>query len=173
MAPPINEITADGYDLQFGTNVLGVLFSEIHGSPIVIYDRSIPGHFYLTMLLLPALIAAAKSSPKLGGRVVNTSSVGHLFTGLDFNTFKDGAARKKMGTHNLYCQSKYVCIRKFLLKYGNFKLRCRVILCSLQNWRVDMAIKESCQLLCTQVLLPFLSSNFSPGYSLVNRVAEQ
>ncbi|KIM74352.1 hypothetical protein PILCRDRAFT_14500 [Piloderma croceum F 1598] len=42
MAPPIEDITADGYDLQFGTNVLG--------------------HFYFTKLLLPALIVAAQST---------------------------------------------------------------------------------------------------------------
>jgi len=102
MAPPIDQLTADGYDLQFGTNVLG--------------------HFYFTTLLLPTLLAAAKSSPELGGRVVNTSSVGHLFNNLDFNTFKDGPARKKMGTQLLYCQSKYgnvVFASELARRYGD------------------------------------------------------
>jgi len=102
MAPPIDQVTAEGYDLQFGTNVLG--------------------HFYLTMLLLPALLAAAKSSPELGGRVVNTSSVGHHFAGLDFNTFKDSPARKKIGTQLLYCQSKYgnvVFATELARRYGD------------------------------------------------------
>ncbi|KZP27446.1 NAD(P)-binding protein [Athelia psychrophila] len=86
MAPPVEELTADGYDLQFGTNVLG--------------------HFYFTKLLLPALLAGTKTSDDGHVRVVNTSSLGHLLAGLDFNTFKDSPARKKAGTQNLYAQSK-------------------------------------------------------------------
>jgi len=102
MAPPIHQLTADGYDLQFGTNVLG--------------------HFYFTKLLLPTLITTAQSSPGVGGRVVNTSSVGHLFENLHFNTFKDGPARKKMGTQHLYCQSKFgnvVFATELARRYGN------------------------------------------------------
>ncbi|PPQ63836.1 hypothetical protein CVT24_009786 [Panaeolus cyanescens] len=87
MVPPIDMVTAQGYDLQFGTNVLG--------------------HFYFTKLLLPQLLAGAKSSPDGKARVVNTSSSASLYAlGLDFNTFKDGKARKKKGTSLLYAQSK-------------------------------------------------------------------
>jgi NAD(P)-dependent dehydrogenase (short-subunit alcohol dehydrogenase family) len=102
MAPPVDQLTADGYDLQFGTNVLG--------------------HFYFTKLLIPSLLAAAKSSPELSARVVNTSSAGHLFSNLDFNTFKDGPARKKMGTQLLYCQSKFgnvVFATELARRYGD------------------------------------------------------
>ncbi|KAG6857165.1 hypothetical protein H0H87_008735 [Tephrocybe sp. NHM501043] len=42
MILPVELLTEQGYDLQFGTNVLG--------------------HFYLTKLLLPALLSGAKSS---------------------------------------------------------------------------------------------------------------
>ncbi|KAJ7449545.1 NAD-P-binding protein [Mycena latifolia] len=88
MFPPLEKTTVDGYDLQFGTNVLG--------------------HFYLTKLLLPELLAAAQSSPDGKARVVNTSSMGHqLMPGLDFSTFKDGPARKKLGEKKLYGQSKF------------------------------------------------------------------
>ncbi|KIM25452.1 hypothetical protein M408DRAFT_331199 [Serendipita vermifera MAFF 305830] len=64
MAAPIDRLTKDSYDLQFGTNVLG--------------------HFHLTSLLLPALLASP--SP----RVVNVSSMGHkLFSrGIQFETLK-------------------------------------------------------------------------------------
>jgi len=87
MVPPIEQVTAQGYDLQFGTNVLG--------------------HFYFTKLLLPTLIATAKTSPDGKARVVNTSSSAHMLTsGLDFNTFKDSPARTKKGTQTLYSQSK-------------------------------------------------------------------
>lgn len=65
MAAPIDRLTKDSYDLQFGTNVLG--------------------HFHLTSLLLPALLASP--SP----RVVNVSSIGHRIThsrGIQFETLK-------------------------------------------------------------------------------------
>lgn len=51
MSPPIEETTTDGYDRQFGTNVLG--------------------HFHFTTLLMPAILAS--SSP----RIVHISSDGH------------------------------------------------------------------------------------------------
>ncbi len=58
MAPPLMR-TAQGFELQLGTNHLG--------------------HFLLTRLLEPALVAGAPS------RVVNVSSRGHLRAGMDFN----------------------------------------------------------------------------------------
>ncbi|EUC67679.1 oxidoreductase, putative, partial [Rhizoctonia solani AG-3 Rhs1AP] len=56
MKPPIEQKTANGYDLQFGTNVLGP--------------------YFFTTLLLPTLIHTVKNSPLARGhaRVVNTSS---------------------------------------------------------------------------------------------------
>ncbi|KAG1854841.1 hypothetical protein DFJ58DRAFT_376912 [Suillus subalutaceus] len=87
MAPPIELVTADGYDLQFGTNVLG--------------------HYYFTKLLLPILTSTAKAIPEGKVRIVNLASCAHLFGGLDFNTFKDGPARKKCSRGSLYNQSKF------------------------------------------------------------------
>lgn len=86
MTPPIDMLTDDGYDLQFGTNVLG--------------------HFYFTKLVLPTLLSTAKSSPDGSARVVNTSSNGHWFGGLEYDTMKDGPARRKQGPWQLYGQSK-------------------------------------------------------------------
>ncbi|KIJ06997.1 hypothetical protein PAXINDRAFT_91104 [Paxillus involutus ATCC 200175] len=86
MGPPVETITDDGYDLQFGTNVLG--------------------HFYLTKLLLPILISTAKSSSEGTVRVVNTSSNAYLLSGLEFDTFKDGPKRRADSTYRLYGQSK-------------------------------------------------------------------
>jgi NAD(P)-dependent dehydrogenase (short-subunit alcohol dehydrogenase family) len=57
MMPPLGR-TSDGFELQFGTNVLG--------------------HFALTGLLLPALERAP------AGRVVHVSSVAHWFGRVDF-----------------------------------------------------------------------------------------
>ncbi|PLW81833.1 short-chain dehydrogenase [Kineobactrum sediminis] len=55
--------TAQGHELQLGTNHLG--------------------HFLLTCLLLPALRAAAQVSGE--ARVINLSSAGHRFAGMDFD----------------------------------------------------------------------------------------
>ncbi|KAF7288179.1 NAD-binding protein [Mycena chlorophos] len=54
MVPPLDQLTVQGYDLQFGTNVLG--------------------HFYFTQLLIPLMISTAKETKKTG-RILNTSSV--------------------------------------------------------------------------------------------------
>ncbi|KLO07554.1 NAD-binding protein [Schizopora paradoxa] len=97
MATPLEQLTKQGYDMQFGTNVLG--------------------HYYLTTLLLPVLRAAASQSPDGTARVVNTSSFGHLLAkkgGVDYKTLKpddnstseSNKARKKLGPDVLYYQSK-------------------------------------------------------------------
>ncbi|KAF9046618.1 hypothetical protein BJ165DRAFT_1179935 [Panaeolus papilionaceus] len=87
MGPPIDQLTKQGYDVQFGTNVLG--------------------HFYFTKLLLPALLRGAKSSPDGKARVVNTSSsTSLLVSSVDFNTLKDSPARFRKDTRTLYSQSK-------------------------------------------------------------------
>ncbi|KAJ6619837.1 NAD-P-binding protein [Mycena sp. CBHHK59/15] len=86
MMPPIEAATASGYDLSFGTNVLG--------------------HFYLTKLLLPVMIQTARSTG-VPTRVVNTSSGSHYLAMYDFNAFKDGPARRKLSLMQLYGQSKW------------------------------------------------------------------
>jgi NAD(P)-dependent dehydrogenase (short-subunit alcohol dehydrogenase family) len=88
MTPPIDMLTDDGYDLQFGTNVLG--------------------HFYFTKLVLPTLLSTAKTSPDGTARVVNTSSNGHWFGGLKYDTIRDGPERRKETPWKLYGQSKTV-----------------------------------------------------------------
>lgn len=50
MQPPIEQLTADGYDLQFGTNVLGEISSFFFCVPIhclVQYDLQPDLLFYL------------------------------------------------------------------------------------------------------------------------------
>ena len=93
MSTPIDQLTAQGYDMQFGSNVLG--------------------HFYLTYLLLPLLTKSAKDSPDKKSRVVNVSSTAHMFAYLDFETLRDGKARRKRGSAKIwneqfYFQSKLV-----------------------------------------------------------------
>ncbi|KAK0498736.1 NAD(P)-binding protein [Armillaria luteobubalina] len=87
LAPPVTEVSAQDYDLQFATHVLGP--------------------FYLTKLLLPILVSTAQATPEKKVRVINTSSIAHVLRSLDFDTFKDGPKRRKMYTDMLYAQSKY------------------------------------------------------------------
>ncbi|KAG5648356.1 hypothetical protein DXG03_004928 [Asterophora parasitica] len=102
MKPPVDALTADGYDLQMGVNVLG--------------------HFYFTKLLLPTLTSTAHNSPEKHVRVLTTSSVMHYFGALDFNTFKDGPARRRTRKVTLYNQSKYgnlVFAKELGRRYGD------------------------------------------------------
>ncbi|KAJ7659295.1 NAD(P)-binding protein [Mycena polygramma] len=87
MASPNALLTHEGYDLQFGVNVLG--------------------HFYLTQLLLPCLIAGAKSSPDQVARIVNTSSQTHILGKINFDALTDTPTRSKMSPDDLYAQSKF------------------------------------------------------------------
>ncbi|TDL25722.1 NAD-binding protein [Rickenella mellea] len=86
MLTPMGDLTADGYDLQFGTNVLG--------------------HYYFTKLVLPTLLRTAETLPDGTARVVNISSMAHLFGDLNFDSFRDSAARRKLSPDALYMQSK-------------------------------------------------------------------
>ncbi|KAI0754739.1 NAD(P)-binding protein [Daedaleopsis nitida] len=86
MIPPLDWTTKDGFDMQWGTNVIG--------------------HWYFTELLMPALLAGVKTSPDNHTRVVTTSSSGAYLSTLHFDSFKDGPARRKMRVDALYAQSK-------------------------------------------------------------------
>ncbi|KAJ7160677.1 NAD(P)-binding protein [Mycena crocata] len=86
MMPPVEQTTNAGHDFSFGVNVLG--------------------HFYLTKLLIPALLAAVELSGEKV-RVVNTSSGAHYVAMYDLNAFKDGPVRRKLSLMDLYGQSKW------------------------------------------------------------------
>lgn len=118
MASPKKLLTADGYDLQFGTNVIGMphyyyflvgyRWQELHEI----------GHYYLTKQLLPVLLAGAQSenNPDKKVRVVNTSSFSHFQSPkFDLEPIKDGPGRKKYSSYSLYGLSKLVKIMLFLL----------------------------------------------------------
>ncbi|KAI4520707.1 NAD(P)-binding protein [Schizophyllum commune Loenen D] len=103
LGSPSSSYQVAGYDCQFGTNVLG--------------------HFYLTKLLLPTLLSTAQASPSGDVRVVNTSSSGHsMVDTIDFNTLKDGGARRKLSPTALYGQSKLgniVFANELARRYGD------------------------------------------------------
>ena len=82
MAPPKRLETVDGFELQFGTNVLG--------------------HFALTALLMPALErAAAESNDR--PRIVTIASIAHKRGQLNFN---DLHSKNSYGPMRAYQQSK-------------------------------------------------------------------
>lgn len=54
------------------------------------------------------MIATAKTTSDGKARIVTTSSSGHLFGHLDFDTFKDSPERRKRDSSALYSQSKFV-----------------------------------------------------------------
>jgi NAD(P)-dependent dehydrogenase (short-subunit alcohol dehydrogenase family) len=82
MAPKKRHQTADGFEIQFGTNVLG--------------------HFVLTALLLPALVRAAVRHPQRP-RVVTLTSIAHKQGRLNFD---DLQSAKSYGPMVAYRQSK-------------------------------------------------------------------
>ncbi len=77
MAPPKRRVTADGFELQFGTNYLG--------------------HFALTARLLPPLLASGAA------RVVSVSSVAHRRAQMNFG---DPQAARSYKPWSAYGQSK-------------------------------------------------------------------
>jgi NAD(P)-dependent dehydrogenase (short-subunit alcohol dehydrogenase family) len=81
MAPPKRQMTADGFELQFGTNHLG--------------------HFALTAQLLPLLRKASRP------RVVNLSSVAARSGAIDFDDLQSERSYKPMVA---YGQSKLACL---------------------------------------------------------------
>ncbi|KAG8893071.1 hypothetical protein FRB99_002213 [Tulasnella sp. 403] len=110
MIPPMDQFTEDGWDLQFGTNVLG------------------PAHF--TLSLINQLAAGAKSSSDGCARVVNTSSlVAYLNSNprINFDSLRAGPTRDRFGvpgplTQRLYAQSKYGVIafsNEFARRYAD------------------------------------------------------
>ena len=82
MAPKKRQQTADGFEVQFGTNVLG--------------------HFVLTAVLLPALVRAAVGHPQRP-RVVTLASIAHKQGQLHFH---DLLSARSYGPMVAYRQSK-------------------------------------------------------------------
>lgn len=113
LSPPIDELTVQGYDLQFGINVLGMLSSSKHAT--VLHKIFFSGHVHFTKQLLPALISGAKSSSDGKARVVTLSSVGAYFSpSLDLDLAGDTDKRKKTSPMTLYVHSKLVWIHSCL-----------------------------------------------------------
>lgn len=108
MNPPAGSKTAQGYELQWGTNVVG--------------------HFVFAKQVLPAVKAAAKTGIHNATRIVWTSSNGHNFAPKGIINFDD-VNLAESGNFVKYGQSKAVY---FILI--NLFLTVRVIFYSLPIW---------------------------------------
>ena len=96
MSPPMDQLTTEGYDMQFGTNVVG--------------------HFLFTQLVLSLLLKAAEATGD--ARVVHVSSLGHAAAPKEYiawETLRPGEKsspgdkkRRKLSPDDLYYQSKCV-----------------------------------------------------------------
>ncbi|KAH9828676.1 uncharacterized protein C8Q71DRAFT_792917 [Rhodofomes roseus] len=98
---PIEWVTDDGYDLTFGTNVVGP--------------------FLFTKLLLPTILASRESTHDKHPRVIWLSSLAAYLSPLIWDTFKDGPARLKAGSNSMYQQSKIantILARQCARRYG-------------------------------------------------------
>ncbi|KZP05240.1 NAD(P)-binding protein [Athelia psychrophila] len=102
MVPPLAQVSEDGYDYSWATNVMGP--------------------YLLTTLLLPALLTGATSAGDGKARVVNTCSVMHHLRAIDFDALVDGPARLRLGGTELYCQSKNAIVvfsKELARRYGD------------------------------------------------------
>ncbi|KAG9091562.1 hypothetical protein FRC06_000515 [Ceratobasidium sp. 370] len=144
MVSPVELKTANGYDLQFGTNVLG--------------------HYLFTTLLLPTLIHTAQTNG--AARIVNTSSGAHWAApsgGINYTTIPPNdpqadEARRKMGSASLHAQSKWAIIalsaelaRRYAsqgiistsLHPGSIRNEWHNSLTGIWKWVVDMWVKPT------------------------------
>ncbi|EJD45542.1 NAD(P)-binding protein [Auricularia subglabra TFB-10046 SS5] len=133
MVPPIDLLTKQGYDLQLGTNALG--------------------HWYFTKLLIPVLRAGAEEG---FSRVVTVSSIAsEVAKPINWETFKDGAARTKFGTNSLYGQSKLMNViltREFAKRYGDSG----IVFSSLNPGNIKSGLQRHVPSLAAAVLNLFL-----------------
>ncbi|KIK64217.1 hypothetical protein GYMLUDRAFT_259214 [Collybiopsis luxurians FD-317 M1] len=89
MAPPIDQLSVQGYDLQFGVNVLG--------------------HFLFIHKLLPLLKSTSNSVNET--RVVWVSSTVQYYFfhhPINYDNLTDTPSRRKIGVYQLYAQSKFI-----------------------------------------------------------------
>ncbi|KAI0344005.1 NAD(P)-binding protein [Trametopsis cervina] len=102
MACPNEQLTAQGYDMQFGTNVIG--------------------HWYFTELLMPALLDVSQSEPGQKARIITTSSSASYLETLNWDTIEDTPARRKAAGDTLYNRSKHANVivsNEIARRYGD------------------------------------------------------
>ncbi|EJU01291.1 NADP-binding protein [Dacryopinax primogenitus] len=110
MIPPVDQVTQQGYDLTWGTNLIG--------------------NGYVTILFLPILLASAKTVPDGKVRVINTSSNAHWFApkgGIDWDWVEgkkpaDSKTSPPPAAYDRYSMSKWAVIEfsfELAKRYGS------------------------------------------------------
>ena len=160
MAPPVDMKTANGYDIQFGTNVLGHYLFTMSLLPVLIHTAQTRKHRVPHVYKIDHSFAWMIDGPV---RVVNTSSVGHWFAlkgGIDYATIVPNDARadelrNRLGKERLYAQSKWVS--RLARPPWVFKTQWRAfgrgILCLRTSLRAGTSLKGSSLPLCILVSL--------------------
>lgn len=117
------------------------------------------GPFYLTQLLMSAILKAAESSPDKARVILTSSSVQN---GVKWNTLTDTPARKKTSSAQRYGQSKLVrgCSSPVLRCFNVFSRR-RQTSCLRTNLHADMMTR----MLLWRVLFPVISLILCFSYS--------
>ncbi|TFY52322.1 hypothetical protein EVJ58_g10085 [Rhodofomes roseus] len=121
MLCPIDMLGPEDYDLQWFTNVVGV-YTVMAPAHFGALTGPLEGPFLFTKLLLPALIAGKASSPDGHTRIIATSSSGSYLGIIHWDTLKDGPARRKTNSQELYFQSKFanvVVTRQLAKRYAD------------------------------------------------------
>lgn len=108
MEPPVEQLTAQGFDLTFGVNAIGLLSQSY--SICLTSNWFAAGHWYFTELLLPALLAVAKEDPTQKARVITTSSYAAYMETIHWDAIEDTPQRRKLAPNVLYWISKTVGI---------------------------------------------------------------
>jgi retinol dehydrogenase-12 len=137
MIPPVEDITVQKYDSQFGTNVVGarVIVYPLHMQADVPIDECV-GHWLFTKLLLPALFAATDASPtREKARVVTVSSSANYFAKeIDFEAIVDGPTRRKNDAWTLYNRSKLVGVHDVIFLILLLNRLAGVAVCRVTLW---------------------------------------
>jgi retinol dehydrogenase 12 len=108
MECPVEQVTAQGFDMQFGTNVIGTELLISLPQYNIIYE--LIGHWYLAERLMPALLAVAQENPSEKARVITTSSGSAYMDNIHWDTIEDTPQRRKTGSFVLYNRSKHVSV---------------------------------------------------------------
>lgn len=174
MIPPVEEVTVQKYDSQFGTNVMGacVIVYHLHIQADIPIHECV-GHWLFTKLLLPALFAATDASPtREKARVVTvSSSANYLAKEIDFEAIVDGPTRRKNDIWTLYNRSKLVGVHDVILLIFADRLAgvavCRVTLWQPESWGVNM-VTRSCRRVSTQETSTRIFNATCPGGRLLS-----
>ena len=90
MAVPVDELTKDGEEIMIKSIWLLFDIDECWSGYDLHFGVNVLAHYHLTVLLLPALLAAETPA-----RVVNLTSIGHQFAPAEGITFETLKAPKK------------------------------------------------------------------------------